>query len=354
MGAYTAIMLWGFIASRSLLSGTTQEPIEQRERVCFSVLDKEDKPILGLAAEDFSLRIGGRRASLEKFQPGADATNKSIPLAVWILIQNHPAVGTTPLERQADAMAAVFEQLHPSSEIGVAVFDDRIRTLAPIGHDAVALREAFLRFGARRSELKVDDIRMAPPGGLARALELTISQLERYLSSRPEPLKQEARRAVLIVLGGGAGANIVDSESSIRDRAIRSRIFLYPVCFPLPDTRTLMSSPRRSDGRIEAPAPVQVDMRDSNMRWYERFREMAQATGGIVSIFGAMSPGVRSSDLSARDSGSNGLIANFRHMVRDLSGKYSFEVLRPAKNRELKLELTSRVKGTRIVLAQSR
>ena len=87
--AARAVLIAGFIAVLGPAGNAGgQQPERVGQRIYFSVLDRSDKPVLGLTAADFTLRLGAHAAAIEGFRPGLPHTDRSISslnLHPWLL-----------------------------------------------------------------------------------------------------------------------------------------------------------------------------------------------------------------------------------------------------------------------------
>ena len=291
-------------------------------RICFSVLDKQEKPVLGLNADQFELRIDGHPAALEGFGPGLPHTDRSIPLVLWILIDFNPNVNADMIKRQAGAVAKAFDLFHPASVIGVKLVTDRSETLAPLAHDPMGLRQAFADFSRRRGELHVgtkDDSVVVGPAGLLGAADLAIDELVNFSLTDPSLKGKEAHRAIMIISDGNVNPNY--SKRPLYEKASAENVSLYPVFVPRAGPYGL---------------------------WVEYYFDLAKKTGGVASVIGALSPGSKVLPLPRSDTHANALTFNFIHLARDINGKYSFEVAAPPPGREVRLDLRTKVRKAQI------
>jgi len=289
---------------------------EKHERIYFSALNKEEKPAPALADHDFTLRLNSKSVPLEEFRPGVPYTDKSIPLIAWILIDFNRNIDANLISRQGRAAGEIFNLLHPDSVLGVKIVSDRSETLAPLGHDPAAVREAFRRFSEKRNELRVgsDEAELVGSGGLLRAAELAINDMNRFAEAQPSLNSRELHRAIMIISDGSINPSY--KERPLYEKAARSNVFLYPVYVP----------------------------RQRYGPWLQYYFDLAKRSGGVASVLGALSPGSKILPLPRANSGANALTFNFIHMIRDLNGKYSFDVSLPAGG-EIKVDLKCRRKG---------
>jgi hypothetical protein len=321
-----ALLLAGWKAPLHGREGHQAPLMSAVETHYFSALNKQEKPVLGLAAREFELRVNGTLRTLGDFRAGLPHTDRSIPLVAWILIDFNPNINATLIKKQADAAADIFKLFHPDSRAGVQVISDRAETLAPLGHDPAALRRAFQQFGARRSQLRVgtqDDSIYLGPAGMARAIELAVGDIRDYIKGEPSLAGREVHRAVMILSDG----NIDPSYKTRRlyENAGRDDVFLYPVFIP-----------RRRIGP-----------------WVEYYFALAKKSGGVASLLGALVPGSNPLKWTGQNTADNALSVNFIHMARDLNGKYSF-TLPVGTGRGENISLKCKEKGVQIRLPRKR
>jgi len=315
----------------AILAGTVpgvagRDPVVAADRIYFSVLNKEEKPVTGLTAADFELRVNGKLAPMEGFHAGLPPVDRSIPLVAWILIDFNPHVSEAMIRNQAGAAAAVFGMLNPESALGVKLVSDQSETLAPLAHDPAGLRDAFLQFGQRRTERRVGLSRnSADVGdvGIARAMELALDEMDSYIASSPSLNGRELHRAIMIISDGNL--NPAYNLKRFYARAAREGLFLYPVF---------------------VPRPTYGD-------WVRDYFDLAKKTAGVASVFGAIRPGSEMLPLPRSEVNQNALNANFIHMTRDLNGKYSFEVPLTSTGKEMRIKLKCKVKGIKIRLPRT-
>jgi hypothetical protein len=294
------------------------------KRIYFSALKKDEKPALGLKASDFQLKINGKIAALENFHAALPPTDRSIPLAAWILISfGGPNIKAPAVEKQANAAAAAFEKLHPDSVMGIKLVSDRSETMAPLAHDPKALRGAFLQYSQRRTELRVGlNNGSVPLGewGMARAVDLAIDELDTFVSSDPRLENREVHRAIMIISAGDI--NPYYNMKSLYAKAARQRVFLYPVFVPV----------------------------SRYGQWVLDFFELAKKTAGVAAVEGALRPGAGVLPLPRNNQNENALDVNFFHLVRDVNGKYSFTIPASYSDQALHLDLKCKIKDVTIRL----
>lgn len=319
------ILLLGAIFSAAPIAGFGgRNSVAPAERIYFSALNKEERPVLGLKATDFELRVDGKPAPMEGFQAALPHTDRSIPMVAWILVSYGPTIESQAIEKQANAVAAAFQMLNPASAMGIKLVSDRSETLAPLEHNPTALRGALLQYSERRAELRVgiqNDSVALGSGGMGRALELAIDEIDPYIASQASLQGREVRRAAMIISAGTMNWNY--SLKPLYAKAGRESVFLYPVFVP----------------------PGRYLLEVSN------FFELAQKTAGVASVEGALRPGSKLFPRNNQES--NALTFNFIHMIRDINGKYSFTIVPPPEGREIRLDVKCRVKGVQIRLPRS-
>lgn len=199
---------------------------------------------------------------------------------------------------------------------------DRSETLAPLIHDPNSLRSAFLQFGRRRTELRAGGDESAVfvgPGGILKAVELAIGEIESYVGSTPGLRNREVYRAIMILSDGNINPSY--KTGPLYALAARKAVFLYPVFVP----RAVYGS------------------------WLRDYFDLARRTGGVASVLGALSPGSEVLPLAPGNTQPNALSFNILHMARDLNSKYSF-VLSPPRAGETRIEVKCRVKDVQVRL----
>jgi len=297
-----------------------------RERIYFSVLNREHKPRLGLMEKDFVLRINGRPGVMEDFRPGKGNADCSRPLAAWILLESSRFVSSRVIADQADAAAGLFDMLHPDSAVGVRLITDRAETLAPLRRHRRDLREAFTRFGESRRELKAvprDETVFLGEDGMFRAIDIAITGLNDFRLSDPSLQGKEALSALIII--AGASLSPWYDERNLTAKAARHAVFIYPILMP-----------------------------EATHGLWRRYSELAQSAAGILSGFGALSPELNSFKSRTMNLDRDALTFNFIQIVRDLNGKYSFLAPPVPPGGKVELELKCREKDVHIQLPRKR
>ena len=303
---------------------TQSFPASPRERVYFSALDKEEKPILGLPASQFELRINGQPAVLEGFRPAQLQPDRSIPLVLWILIDWSPDIQANMIKGQGGAAAKALDLFNPDSAFGVQIVSDRVETLEPLAHDPAGLRRAFAEFAQRRTEFRVGEngssVKIGQAGMLGAA-DSAIDGIVSFCRTDPALKSREVYRAIMMISAGNVDPYY--KKKPLYEKAAAEDVFLYPVFVP-------------------PSGPIGY--------WVEYYFDLAKRTGGVASVIGALSPGSKILPLPRSDTHANALTFNFLHMARDLDGKYSFEVKLSAAGGEVHLDLKARKKGVQIRL----
>ena len=302
--------------------GNQAAPAQPAQRIYFSALNNQEKPVLGLSAADFELRVDGTPRALSDFHAGLPHTDRSIPLVAWILIDFNPNINAHLIQRQADAAADLFKLFHPDSRAGVQVVSDRAEILAPLAHNPAALRTAFRQFSERRMILRAgtqEDSTYVGTGGLARAVEMAVDEIQGFIRAEPSLSGREVHKAVVILSDGNINPSY--KTRPLYENAGHDEVFLYPVFMP-----------RQRIGP-----------------WINDYFEMARKSGGVGSFLGAIRPGSDPFTWSGENTSPNALTFNFIHMARDLNGKYTF-ALPVASGREEKISLKCKVKGVQIRL----
>ena len=298
---------------------STRKPAE---RIYFSALDQSERPVTRLTAADFELRVNGKLSSPEDFREGPQIEKRSIPLVAWIMVDFNPNLQTSVIQQQAQAASEIFTHFHPDSVVGVKLVSDRSETLAPLQHDPNSLRSAFLQFGRRRTELRAgrnDAAVVVGPGGMLKATELAIGEIESYVASAPNLRNREIYRAIMILSDGNMNPSY--KTGPLCALAARATVFLYPVFIP----RAVYGS------------------------WVQDFFDLARRTGGVASVLGALSPGSEVLPLTPGNTKPNALNFNILHVARDLAAKYSF-VLSPPRAGVTRIDVKCRVKDVQVRL----
>jgi hypothetical protein len=292
------------------------------ERVFFSALNKQERPVLGLGPDDFQLRVNGRTEEPGEFKPGRPRSDTTIPLVLWILIDSNPDIDAHMIARQARAGAEMFGRLHPDSAIGVKLVSDRSETLAPLGHDPEAVRRAFVDFTRVRNEVRAQGAWsvLVGTGGIVRAAELAMDELDSFVVSSAPLRGNEVRRAILIISDGNINPRY--SKRELYARAARLQVFLYPVFVPRPHYGA----------------------------WVEDYLDLGNRTAGVGSVLGALTPGAKGLRIPQANAASGALMFNLLHMIADLNGKYSFA--KPQSGGELRLDLKCRAKNVQVRIAK--
>ncbi len=303
-----------------------QAPQRLAERIYFSALGKSEKPVLGLEAKDFDLRVGGKIVPMEGFRGGLPHTDRSIPLVAWIMLDFNPNISDKVIKSQAEAAGGALDMLNAESALGVKLVSDRSETLAPLAHNAAALRGAFVQYQQRRSEIRVGiktDSVIVGEAAIAGALEYALDEIDAYIKSQPALSGREVHRAIMIISDGNLNPNY--KLKSLYAKAARQGVSLYPVFLPTHWIGSLV----------------------------DYYFELAQKTDGVASYFGAIAPGKDYFSPPSNNQGPNALTVNIIHMIRDINGKYSFAVPPVPQGKEVRIKLNCKVKGVKIRLART-
>jgi hypothetical protein len=322
----TILYLGAAVSLGAFASPGTQELNRPAERIYFSALNKEEKPVLGLKVADFELRIDGKVSPLQDFRPGLPSSDRSVPLAAWLLIGIGQNIQGKVIVAQANAAAASFQKFHPDSVMGIKLVSNMSETMSPLAHDPKALRGAFMQYSQRRAELDVglkNESVFLGEGGMARAIDLAADELNAYIAAQPALRGRELHRAVMIITAG----DLVPFSrlKQLYAKLARQNVFLYPVFVPA----AISSS------------------------WVEDFFDLAKKTAGVASVEGALRPGSKTWPFPRSNQAENALEVNFIHLARDINGKYSFTVPPQPEGREVHLDLKCRVKGIEIRLPRA-
>ncbi len=320
--AWQLMFLVGAVICIEVLAGTGRRELNSiANRFYFSALNKEEKPVMGLKASDFELRVDGKVSALQDFRPALPPTDRSVPLAAWILISIGQTIKSKQIEAQANAVAASFQKFHPDSVMGIKLISNMSETMSPLGHDPKALRGAFMQYSQRRAELDVGLKResvLLGEGGMARAVDLAADELDVYIGSNPSLRGREVHRAVMIIAAGDLTPFF--RLKQLYTKLAHQNVFVYPVFVPA------ASSPG----------------------WVEEFLDIAKKTAGVAAIEGALSPGSHIWPMPRNNQAENALEVNFIHLARDINGKYSFTIPPPPEGRDVRLDLKCKVSKVEI------
>lgn len=317
MGFLLGLFLW--------LGGLSAQETQRPEQIYFSALDRAEKPVLGLTAKDFSLRVNGWPVALEHFQAGKGAMDRSVPLVAWILLDANPNINSGMIASQAAAAAGFFGLLHPDSAVGVQLVSDRMETLAPLAHDPDALRQAFTDYSRKRTELKVrmpEEPVWLGPGGILKAIELCMQDMGLFVATQESLQHRSVQRAILIVSDGNVNPSYY--KRGLFEEAALKQVFLYPIFVPRV---------------IYGP-------------WLDQYFSLGKNSAGLASTFGALNPGSNTLRPSRDNKDPNALTFNLLNIVRDLNGKYSFAAPQVPEGGRLKLDLRCLQKDVQIRLSR--
>lgn len=96
-------------------------------RLLVSVTDRNEAPIMGLTATDFSLRQGTKSARILSVEPLA--TSKEVPLNIVLVVDNSKSMKhRKAIEPLRAALNAFYEMLRPIDQITAVVFDENQTT----------------------------------------------------------------------------------------------------------------------------------------------------------------------------------------------------------------------------------
>jgi hypothetical protein len=295
------------------------------ERVYFSALDREERPVVGLTPADFELRVGGRTAAMEGFSAGGPGSSHSLVLIAWILLDASPNVSADVIRNQADSAEGIWQLFAPSSAVGVRLVSDRSEVLAPLSEGKGNLRRAFLDFASKRNALRArggEGTVVVGKGGLGRAVELAVGELDRFVGENAALAGREVRKAVLILSDGDMSPYY--KEKPLYELAARRAVFLYPVFLPKP---------------VYGP-------------WLSYYFDLAAKSGGVAAVFGALRPGSDLVRLERGNTGRNALNFNLILLARDIESKYSFTVRTDGAPGSIGLSVKCRRPGTQVRLAR--
>jgi hypothetical protein len=162
------------------------------------------------------------------------------------------------------------------------------------------------------------------PGGLLRAIELSIKELDDYVQSQAELAGKDVLRSILIL--SDANINPSYNRRVLLEQAIVQGVYLYPIFIP----------------------------RSSYGHWVDSYFELAKPTGGVACVFGAMKPGTDIFNRPRENLDPNALMFSIMNMLRDLNGKYSFTLPTPEMELPLNLEVRCRRPGITIRLPRKK
>ncbi|MGD9006569.1 MAG: OmpA family protein [Desulfobacteraceae bacterium] len=100
----------------------TFQPIEPG-KMLISVVDADEKPIMGLTPKDFSILENQRTAKILQVEPLA--TNEDVGLNMVLIVDNSLSMSNRKaVEPLLDALEAVYEMVRPIDEVTAIVYDD--------------------------------------------------------------------------------------------------------------------------------------------------------------------------------------------------------------------------------------
>jgi len=101
-------------------------------KLLVSVADKDEKPIMGLMPEDFSIVKGNRAAKVTGVEPLA--TSKDVGLNIVLVVDNSISMrDRKAVQPLLEAMEAFYQIIRPIDNINIIVYDDK-KTIEAEGH----------------------------------------------------------------------------------------------------------------------------------------------------------------------------------------------------------------------------
>ena len=93
-------------------------------RLLVSVTDRDEVPIKGLTAKDFSLRLGTKSAKIVSVEPLA--TSKEVPLNIVLVVDNSKSMRIRQaIEPLRSALNAFYKMLRPIDQVTAVIFDEK-------------------------------------------------------------------------------------------------------------------------------------------------------------------------------------------------------------------------------------
>ncbi len=350
-------------------TSSAQDLGSSKETICFSVLDKQMRPVTGLEEKEFRLMIGGKEVAFADFQSGRNQESTSVPLVVWILIDAGQATPSGVIRAQADSIGRLLSLLPPLSTVGILTYGDECKILAPLGNSSGALTDAFRSFGETRSLHGVSDNSVIPKKGLAGALEYAIDEITSFTKSQSG--LRDAKRAIMVLAAANTGVGFTNQKARVYSKAIGAAVSVYPVSFKIaPETSIKPASSATmggggigtgsggtptivpQPGEPTPPSPQSVSKTDFSGQYAEYF-EIAKKTAGIASFFGSSSAVPDVFAPPEISSSATALAINMGLMFQDLNGKYSFTTAANYHG-DLKIQLRQKRPNVTVVLLSNK
>jgi Ca-activated chloride channel family protein len=195
-----------------------------------TVLDRSGKPVAGLQKDDFTVQDAGQPVALQRW----DA--ESAPLAVALVVDVSLSMQGDKLEEARRAASTFVEAFAPQDLVGVFVFNDDVRTLAPIGADRARASASVKSLDASGGTALYDAVfaaskALAGAPSTHRRILVLLSDGRDEGASGLEPGSfhtldeaiREAHRADTVVFALGLGA-ILDRETDFEQRMTTAEV----------------------------------------------------------------------------------------------------------------------------------
>jgi len=173
-----------------------------------TVLDRDGKPVEGLAKEDFEVYEEGVRQEIQSF-----ALKKDLPVRVGLVVDTSGSMEKTLPEVQRVVLGFARSLLRPKDRAFVVAFSDRPALLAPFTADFGALERALLTLRAERETALWDAV---------------IHGLFQFSGVR-------GKKAMIVLTDGEDNASKAPFERAL-DYSQRSGVTVYTVAVDLPLT----------------------------------------------------------------------------------------------------------------------
>jgi Ca-activated chloride channel family protein len=242
-----AVIVWGLAGTWTIAQRHTaaeeQRPTFRSEVelivVRVTVIDSQQRPVAGLAREDFVVLDRGVA------QPVSHFLSSDVPVDVALLLDTSTSM--RPLLSKLGASAVTFlKRLRPGDRGMVASFSDRTEILASLTTDGDHLRRAVGRLHARGDTRLYDGVYVT-------------------LGALSSASRDRTRRRALVVLSDGHETSSNLGIDDVRAQAIKTGVPIYPI---LLDDHLAAAGARYELGRFEIV-------------------ELARQTGGRVFRIGA-------------------------------------------------------------------